>query len=109
MCTVKLVGVVWVQFTSMQILPTDVLPILITIMQVLNRGMPPFLSACSKGFLVTFAVKRGFNSSLSVSRVQDGVNEQVKFWLRTDCRVKDIHEGGWSVGWSASWNLFSHM
>ena len=50
------------------------------------------LSACSRRFLVTFAVKGGYNLFLSLSRVmgvlQDPVSGQVKFWLRTDC----IHE-----------------
>ena len=41
--TAKLAGVVWLQIISMQILPTDVLCIHITIMQVLFTGMLPIL------------------------------------------------------------------
>ena len=41
--TANFVGVVWVQIISMQILPTDVLPILTTIILVLPTGMLPIL------------------------------------------------------------------
>ena len=56
MTTTKLVDVVWVEIISMEILQTDVLPILITIMQLLFTEMLPFLSLCSKKPLVISAV-----------------------------------------------------
>ena len=52
--TAKLVDVVWVQIISMQILPTDVVPILTTIMQVLPTGMLPILTSMMQGVLGQF-------------------------------------------------------
>ena len=43
MTTTKLVDDVWIEILSMLILPTDVLPILITIMQLLFTDMLPIL------------------------------------------------------------------
>ena len=40
MTTTKLVDAVWVEIISVGILPTDVLPILITTMQLLHRNAP---------------------------------------------------------------------